>query len=53
MTEIEGMKSRIQALEGTVSALVGVVNMLIEDVFEPEFVSKIDNLVDYGKEAGE
>ena len=50
MSEIERMEKRISALEDTVRALTSVVNMLIDDVFEPEFVKKIDNLVDYGKE---
>ena len=50
MNDIERMKRRISALEDTVTALVGVVNILIDDVFEPEFVRKIDNLCDYGKE---
>lgn len=49
MDEKEMMKKRISALEDTVSALVSVVNMLIDDVFEPEFVKKIDNLVNYGE----
>ena len=49
MGKIERMESQIKALQDTVGALVTVVNMLIDDVFEPEFVKKIDNLVSYGE----
>lgn len=40
---------RIESLEASVKALSAVVNRLLEDVYEPEFIGKLDKLVENGE----
>ena len=49
MGELESLRQRIDTLEEKVDALLGVVNHLIETVYMPEFIEKIDKLVKNGK----
>lgn len=44
MDRIDELEARVFRLESAVMAVVDVVNKLIEDMFEPEFVQKIDKL---------
>jgi len=44
MAKVQELEERIAALEGVVEALAVVINKIMEDVYEPEFVQKIDML---------
>ena len=50
MSKIEEIEERLDALEKSMDAVIDVLNRLIEDVFEPEFVQKIDKLAKYEQE---
>lgn len=49
MDEVELLKKRVKLLEEEVDNLQVVVNHLLEVVYEPEFIKKIDKLANYGK----
>lgn len=53
MERIEQLENRVAQLEDLVGALTTVVNKLLEDIYEPEFMEKIDKLARYGKEIDE
>lgn len=44
------MESRVLLLEEKVDAVLDVLDSLLERVYGPEFMSKVDKLVAYGKE---
>lgn len=46
----EEMESRVLLLEEKVDAVLGVLDSLLKKVYGPEFMSKVDKLVAYGKE---
>ena len=50
MDEFSALEKRVSILEDTVEALSSVIRKLLNDMYEPEFVEKIDKLVNYGKE---
>lgn len=49
MSTVE-MESRVLLLEEKVDAVLGVLDCLLKKVYGPEFMSKVDKLVAYGKE---
>ena len=53
MGKVEELENRVAQLEDIVGALTVVVNTLMEDVYEPEFIEKVDKLARYGKESTE
>ena len=53
MGKVEQLENRVAQLEDIVGALTVVTNKLLEDVYEPEFMEKIDKLAIYGKECKE
>ena len=53
MEKIEQLENRVSQLEDIVGALTVVVNTLLDDVYEPEFIEKVDKLARYGKESTE
>lgn len=53
MTKIEEIEARLAQLEDRMDTCIVVLNKLIDDVFEPEFVKKTDKLVEYGEKSGE
>lgn len=44
------MESRVLLLEEKVGTVLGVLDSLLERVYGPEFMSKVDKLVSYGEE---
>ena len=46
------LEVRVRNLEERLDAVITVVNKLMEDIFEPEYLEKIDRLVDYGEGEG-
>ena len=44
MGRIDDIESRIHRLEEMVDALVVAVNKMMDDIYEPGFVSKLDNM---------
>lgn len=44
------LESRVSLLEEKVDAVLGVLDYLLKEVYGPEFMSKVDKLVAYGKE---
>lgn len=44
------MESRVLLLEEKVDAVLDVLECLLKKVYGPEFMSKVDKLVAYGKE---
>lgn len=53
MDKITSLEKRVGVLEEIVGSLTVVVNKLMEDIYEPEFMEKIDKLARYGKEIEE
>lgn len=51
MSELEliQLQARVDELEEKVDAVLNVLNDLIELIYEPSFVKKLDKLADYGK----
>lgn len=49
MSTVE-LESRVLLLEEKVDAVLGVLDGLLKKVYGPEFMSKVDKLVAYGKE---
>ena len=49
MDKVSELERRVTDLESSMEACMGVLKKLIRDFYEPEFVEKIDKLVDYGK----
>ena len=50
MSVIEDLESRVLLLEEKVDAVLDVLDCLLKKVYGPEFMSKVDKLVAYGKE---
>lgn len=46
MSEIEEIKKRISRLEEMMDAAIGVLNKLIDDIYEPCYVKKLDRMAD-------
>lgn len=44
------LESRVLLLEEKADAVLGVLDCLLKKVYGPEFMSKVDKLVAYGKE---
>jgi len=44
------LESRVSLLEEKADAVLGVLDCLLKKVYGPEFMSKVDKLVAYGKE---
>ena len=44
------LESRVLLLEEKVDAVLGVLDCLLEKVYGPEFMSKVDKLASYGEE---
>ena len=44
MTKIESLEKRVSELEEIVGAAVVVVNELVEKLYEPQFLNKIDKI---------
>ena len=53
MDKVTSLEKRVEVLEEIVGSLTVVVNKLMEDIYEPEFMEKIDKLARYGKEIEE
>ena len=51
MSELEliQLQARVDELEEKVDAVLNVLNDLIELIYEPSYVKKLDKLADYGK----
>ena len=51
MSELEliQLQARVDELEEKVDAVLNVLNDLIELIYEPSFVKKLDKLAKYGK----
>ena len=50
MGKIDEIRMRMDRIEERLDAVICVVNKLIEDIYEPEFVQKIDRLAAYVEE---
>ena len=46
----EELESRVLTLESAVEACMAVVNKLLEDMYQPGRIKKLDKLANYGKE---
>lgn len=51
MEGIDELRKRVDALEDKMNAVLDVVNVLVEKVYDPCVVEKLDKLADYGNEA--
>lgn len=49
MTKLQQIDSRLEALESSNEALTGVVNYLLETIFDKRFIGKLDKLVKNGE----
>ena len=47
---IDEIRTRMDRIEERLDAVICVVNKLMEDIYEPEFVQKIDRLAAYVEE---
>lgn len=54
MSELEliQLEARVDELEEKVDAVLNVLNDLIELIYEPSYVKKLDKLADYGNGKG-
>ena len=43
------LEKRLDRLEKAFDALVDTVNKLMEDIYEPDFIAKLDKLAEYGQ----
>lgn len=50
MGTIDEIRTRMDRIEERLDAVICVVNKLMEDIYEPEFVQKIDRLAAYVEE---
>jgi len=53
MNRYETLERRIEALEECNEALMGVVNHLLECVYDKRFIGKLERIIEYGKGNGE
>jgi len=49
MGRVESLEARVTALEESNDALMGVVNHLLETVYDERFMKKLDKLVKNGR----
>ena len=49
MNRLNDLERRVGELECALNAAIGVLNGLIEAIYEPEFVKKLDKLSEYGE----
>ena len=47
---IAELESRVSMLESGMDAAIGVINRLVEDIYDPEVVKKLDKLAMHGQE---
>ena len=49
MTNLQQLERRVEELESSNEALAGVVNYLLETIFDKRFTGKLDKLVKHGE----
>ena len=49
MTNLQQLERRVEDLESANEALTGVVNYLLETIFDKRFIGKLDKLAKYGE----
>ena len=49
MTNLQQLERRVEALESSNEALAGVVNYLLETIFDKRFTGKLDKLAKHGE----
>lgn len=48
MTNLQQLEKRVSRLEAVIETQNYVMNHLMETIYEPEFIKKLDKLAEYG-----